>query len=258
MAYYMFMMMGIMAIAELFIHIKEKRFKDLGIAVAVFAFSLGVGIGTGWHTIKSNNEYVAETMRGGHTELSKPGEGESKSSGLSLEYATAWSYGIDETLTMLVPNFMGGSSNYNVGTSSGLYKTLVKAGVPRKDAQGLVSSLPMYWGDQPFTAGPVYIGAIVCFLFLLGCIVVKGPYKWALLVSTLFSVLLSWGYHFMPLTELFFKWFPMYNKFRTVSSILVVAEVAMPLLGFLTLKAIMDGQVAKEKAVKAEDEGEGK
>ena len=109
----------------------------------------------------------------------------------------------------------------------------------------------MYWGDQPFTAGNVYMGAIVCFLFLLGCLIVKGPYKWALLVSTLFSVMLAWGSNFMWLTELFFNHFPLYNKFRAVSSILVVAEIAMPLLGFLALKALVDGSVPKEKARKS-------
>ena len=183
---------------------------------------------------------MKETRRGGHSDL--VAEGEQASKGLDIEYATAWSYGIDETLTLLIPNYMGGSSNYNVGRNSQMYDTLVSAGVNRSYASDLVSALPTYWGEQPFTAGPVYVGAIVCLLFLLGCLIVKGPYKWALLAATLFSVFLSWGHNWMGLTEFFYKYFPFYNKFRTVSSILVVAQVAMPLLGFLALKTISDAR----------------
>ena len=240
MSYYLFMMMGLFCIAELYLHIREKRLKDLGIAVAVFAMALAVGVGTGYSTLKANSEYMKETMRGGHSDL--VAEGEQASKGLDIEYATAWSYGIDETLTLLIPNYMGGSSNYNVGRNSQMYDTLVSAGVNRSYASELVSALPTYWGEQPFTAGPVYVGAIVCLLFLLGCLIVKGPYKWALLAATVFSILLSWGHNFMGFTEFFYKYFPFYNKFRTVSSILVVAEVAMPLLGFLALKTISDAR----------------
>ena len=240
MSYYLFMMMGLFCIAELYLHIKEKRLKDLGIAVAVFALALAVGVGTGYSTLKANSEYMKETMRGGHSDL--VAEGEQGSKGLDIEYAAAWSYGIDETLTLLIPNYMGGSSNYNVGRNSQMYDTLVSAGVNRSYASELVSALPTYWGEQPFTAGPVYVGAIVCLLFLLGCLIVKGPYKWALLAATVFSILLSWGHNFMGFTEFFYKYFPFYNKFRTVSSILVVAEVAMPLLGFLALKTISDAR----------------
>ena len=240
MSYYLFMMMGLFCIAELYLHIKEKRLKDLGIAVAVFALALAVGVGTGYSTLKANSEYMKETMRGGHSDL--VAEGEQASKGLDIEYATAWSYGIDETLTLLIPNYMGGSSNYDVGRYSQMYDTLASAGVNRSYASDLVSALPTYWGEQPFTAGPVYVGAIVCLLFLLGCLIVKGPYKWALLAATLFSVFLSWGHNWMGLTEFFYKYFPFYNKFRTVSSILVVAQVAMPLLGFLALKTISDAR----------------
>lgn len=235
MSYYMFMMMGLFGIAEIVIHAREKRWKDLAVAVVVFAAAIGIGVGTGYSTLKSNSEYVSESTRGGASELSS-GEG---SKGLDIDYATAWSYGIDETLTLLIPNYMGGSSNYSLGTGSKMYKELVSHGVPSRPAKELCSNLPTYWGEQPFTAGAVYVGAIVCFLFLLGCLVVKGPYKWALIAATLFSILLSWGHNFEALTELFFYHFPFYSKFRTVSSILVVAEVAMPLLGFIGLSQIL-------------------
>lgn len=249
MSYYIFMMLGIFAIAELFSHIKERRIADFAVGAVIFALSIGVGVGTGYHTLKSNSEYVSQTMRGGHSELS--GEGKAEKTGLSLEYATAWSYGIDETLTLLIPNYMGGSSSYNVGKDSKAVKRMISAGMDSRNARQIAQGMPTYWGDQPFTAGPVYVGALVCFLFLLGCIIVKGPYKWALIAATLFSVFLSWGHNFMPLTEFFYNHFPMYNKFRTVSSILVVAQITMPLLGFLGLKEIMEHKVDRNELLRA-------
>ncbi len=240
MTYYMFMMIGVCAIAEVYIHAKDKRWKDLGIGIGVLALSLLLVVGTKASWMKNNTEYLAETMRGGHSELTTSNESQTAKSGLDIDYATAWSYDIDETLTLLVPNVKGGSSHYDVGEKSRVYKTMVERGVPKKQAENMCQALPMYWGTQPFTSGPVYVGAIVCFLFVLGLIIVKGPYKWALLISTIFSILLAWGHNFMGLTELFFNYFPMYNKFRAVSSILIVAEIAMPLLGFLALQKIYE------------------
>lgn len=248
MAYYFMMMVCILGIAELYIHVKEKRIKDLILGVAIFAVSIVIGLGTGYSNIKSNSEYVKETMRGGHSELN---EKNSQSKGLDFDYATSWSYGIGETMTLMIPNFNGGSSHYNVGTSSNIYKDMVKQGVPKANAKQFCQSLPSYWGDQPFTEGPVYIGAIICFLFVLGLCIVKGPYKWALLGATIFSIMLSWGRHFEGLTSLFFNYFPMYNKFRAVSSILVVAEVAMPLLGFIAIQQIIDKKVDKQELKKS-------
>lgn len=251
MSYYICMLIGILFCAELYTHIKEKRFLDLGLGILFFAASMGIGLGTGYAKYKSNTEYVQETMRGGHSELVKDNDATNKTSGLDLDYATAWSYGIKESMTFMIPGFMGNSSNYNAGTNSETYKTLVSNGVSRRDAENFSKNVPTYWGDQPFTAGPVYMGAIVCFLFVLGLCIVKGPYKWALLVATLFSVLLSWGHNFMPLTNFFFDYFPMYNKFRAVSSILIVAEITMPLLGFLAIKEIMDKNVDKKKVTRS-------
>ena len=250
MSYYYFLLIGCLLVAELFIHIKEKRIKDLIVATLLFGAAVGVGIGTRYTKAALNQEYVKETMRGGHSELEKEGDERNKTAGLDLDYATSWSYGIAETMTLLIPNFMGASSHYDVGTNSKVYQTLLKNGVPRKSSEEFSKNVPTYWGTQPFTSGPVYAGAIVCFLFVLGLFIVKGPYKWALLAATLFSILLSWGRNFMPLTEFFFNYFPMYNKFRAVSSILVVAEVTMPLLGFLALKTIMDKSVPKEIIIK--------
>ncbi|MDL2309151.1 YfhO family protein, partial [Bacteroidales bacterium OttesenSCG-928-C03] len=250
MAYYFFMLIGCLIIAELYIHIKEKKIVPFFIALALFAASVGVGIGARYTKTQLNREYVKETMRGGHSELAKEEDALHKTSGLDLDYATQWSYGIDETMTLLIPNFKGASSNYDVGTDSKLYKEMVKNGVPRKSAEDFCKNVPTYWGTQPFTSGPVYVGAIIFFLFIFGLLIVKGPYKWALLFATIASVLLSWGHNFMPLTKLFFDYFPMYDKFRAVSSILVVAEITIPLLGFLAIKEIMDHKLSKEFIIK--------
>lgn len=250
MAYYIFMLIGLLWFAELYTHIKEKRLRDFAVATALFIAAVGIGMGTGCANIFANSEYAAETMRGGHSDLGKDGDA-TADSGLDIEYATQWSYGVDESLSFMIPGVMGGSSSINVGKDSKLYKTLVGKGVDRRSAESFCAGVPMYWGEQPFTAGNVYMGAIVCFLFVLGLIIIGGAYKWALLIATLFSAALALGHNCMWLTELFFKYFPLYSKFRAVSSILIVAEIAMPLLGFLAVKALMDGSVTRDKACRA-------
>ena len=243
MSYYICLLIGVLYCAELYIHIKEKRYKDLGIGTAVFAVSFLIGMGIGSADIFTNTEYASQTMRGGHSDLSKASDSENKTKGLDLDYATAWSYGVDETMTLLIPNFMGGASGYSLDKESVMYKELVRHGVPAASAKQFVASAPTYRGEKAFTSGPVYVGAIICMLFIFGLIVVPGPYKWALLIATLFSITLSWGRNFMGLTELFFHYFPMYNKFRAVESILVVAEITIPLLAFLSLKELTEGKI---------------
>ncbi len=244
MSYYICMLIGVLFFAELAIACKSKEWKHFGIATAVFIGSFVIGMGMGSGSIFSNQEYASETMRGGHSDLVKTTDNENKTKGLDLDYATAWSYGIDETMTFLIPNYMGGASGYDLGKDSQLEKDLRKLGVSGRQAKQFCQSAPTYRGEKAFTSGPVYMGAIICFLFLLALLLVDGPYKWALLAATLFSVTLSWGHNLMPWTELFFNYFPAYNKFRAVESILIVAEITMPLLGFLALKTIGDGQVS--------------
>lgn len=248
MSYYMTMVIGAFWVAELAKAWMAKSWKAFVLSTLLFGAAFGIGLGTGTANTFANLEYAQETMRGGHSDLEKVTDGENKTKGLDLDYATAWSYGVQECWTFLIPDYMGGSSNYSLGKDSELCKDMVKKGIPRQSAQQFCQSLPLYWGDQPFTAGPVYMGVIICMLFLLGLFVVRGPYKWALLGITLLSIMLSWGNHFMGLTRFFFEWVPMYNKFRAVSSILVIAEVTMPLLGFLALKQICETKAAALKA----------
>lgn len=250
MAYYIFMMVGLCWFAELYTHIREKRIKDFAVGTLLFAGAVGIGLGTGCSNVFANAEYSSQTMRGGHSELVKDSDDTNKTAGLDLDYATAWSYGKLETFSLLIPGVQGGASGVNVGTDSRVYKSLRDNGISPRDAAEFCKGVPMYWGDQPFTSGNVYVGAIVCFLFVLGLIIVRGPYKWALLAATLFSILLAWGHNCMWFTKLFFNYFPLYNKFRAVSSILIVAEIAMPLLGFLALKKIMDGELTGKIALK--------
>ncbi len=247
MSYYICMMIGIFFFAELAIAWREKEWKHFCIATLVFFASFGVGMGMGSANILANQEYARETMRGGHSDLEKVTDAVNKTEGLDLDYATAWSEGIEETLTFIVPNYMGGASGYNLGDDSQLERDLRHMGVQKKQARQFAHSAPTYWGEKAFTSGPVYLGAIVCMLFVLGLIIVPGPYKWAILVATLFSLLLSWGRNFMWLTELFFNYFPMYNKFRAVESILIVAEITVPLLAFLSLREVVSGRVSGKR-----------
>ena len=243
MTYYMFMLIGVMAFAELYIHITEKRLKNLGVSLGVLVISLLLVFGTKLSWFEMNQSYLKETMRGGHSELTRADDDKEKPAGLDIDYATAWSYGVGETMTLLIPNWEGGASGFNVGAESQLCETMKKNGIPKRSAEQFCQQVPTYHGEKAFTSGPVYVGAIICFLFVLGLLIVKGPYKWALLIATLFSVALAWGRNMMWFTELFFNYFPMYSKFRAVESILVVAEITIPLLAILALQQIIDKKI---------------
>lgn len=246
MTYYIAMLIGVMVIAELYLLIRNKEWRTLGSALAICIVCLLLIVGSKACYLTINNEYVKETMRGGHSELTKQAQ-DKPAEGLDIKYATDWSYGIGETMTLLIPNWEGGASGYNVGKDSQLCKAMRNKGVSKRDAESFCEHVPTYHGEKMFTSGAVYVGAIVCFLFLLGLLIVPGPYKWALLFATLMSIFLAWGKNMMWLTELFFNYFPMYNKFRAVESILVVAEITMPFLGFLGVQQIVEGKVEWSK-----------
>lgn len=202
-------------------------------ASAVLIVAALVGIAANVSNLYHTYAYSKETMRG-KSELVQTGDAAKQtSSGLDRDYITQWSYGIDETLTLLVPNFKGGAS-----AALSQSETAMSKANPMYSS--MYGSLTQYFGTQPMTSGPVYVGAFVLFLFVLGCFIVKGPLKWALIGATFFSIVLSWGKNFMPLTDFFIDYVPLYNKFRAVSSILVIAEFTIPLLAIFALKRLLE------------------
>ena len=208
-----------------------------------------VGIGTNTIKLAPLYEYTQHTMRGG-SELSHPEGGEINNSGLQLDYATAWSYGWEELPNMMIPNFNGGSSAGSVNPDkSEVVKLFRQAG--QGNANEIAKSLPLYWGPQPFTAGPMYMGAITIFLFVLGLFLYKGKEKWWLLAATLVAVFLALGNHMMWFTKLFFDYAPMYSKFRTVSMALIVLQFTLPMLGFITLDRILRQEYTRKEFLNA-------
>jgi len=201
-------------------------------ALAVCAVGAAIGICLNLSNLYHTWLYGQESMRG-KSELVKQNAGNQTSSGLDRDYITQWSYGIDETWTLLVPNTKGGAS-------VPMAQNEIAMKHADNDYLGIYQQIGQYWGEQPMTAGPVYVGAFVLMLFVLGLFIVKGPLKWALLAATILSVLLSWGRNFMPFTDLFLDYVPLYAKFRTVASILVIAEFTIPLLAMLALKKLVD------------------
>lgn len=233
MSYYFLFVMLFMVIAFGVEAYRQHTMPQFLKASAVLVVAGLVGVSINLSNLYHTYTYSKETMRGKSELTQHPSAGSSATGGLDKEYITQWSYGVDETLTLLVPNYKGGAS-VAINQSEA---AMTKAN-PRYSS--LYGSLSQYFGTQPGTSGPVYVGAFVLFLFLLGCFIVKGPMKWALLGATLFSIILSWGKNFMPVTDFFIDYVPMYNKFRAVSSILVIAEFTIPLLAMLALKKIME------------------
>ncbi len=226
--YYLLIILIFIIIAEFISDIREKRIGHFFKASAVLLVAAIFGILTNSTMLYANYDYGKETTRG------KPilaGDESNQTKGLERDYITQWSYGKGETWSLLIPNIKGGASGYIGNQNSALEKadSRFRSNIAQSSA---------YWGDQPGTSGPVYVGAIVVFLFVLGALTVKGKLKWALLIATILSILLSWGKNFMGFTDFFIDHVPGYNKFRAVSMTLVIAEVCMPLLGFLGLAEI--------------------
>ncbi|MDE6872439.1 MAG: 7TM-DISM domain-containing protein [Bacteroidales bacterium] len=230
--------------------VKEERRNEIGRFFAASAMLLvigGVGIATNLNKLIPTYEYTEYTMRGG-SELSGTSESHNDK-GLDLDYATAWSYGIGEMPNLMIPNFNGGASTGELGKDSETYRLLKRAGQPNLNS--VMKSLPLYWGPQPFTAGPMYMGAITVFLFLLGLCLYRGKEKWWLLAATLIAIFLAWGSHFMWFTKLWFSYAPMYNKFRTVSMALVTLQITLPVLGFIVLDKIFRESYPRQKVMAA-------
>ena len=246
MTYYYLFVILFMVIAYLVKAVREKQLtgfmKSTGVVAAAAVIGIAINLSSLYHTW----QYQKESMRG-KSELVKKNAANQTSSGLDRDYITQWSYGIDETLTLLVPNAKGGATVPLSKNATAMAKAdpQIQSMIPQ-----LYDAIPQYFGTQPGTSGPVYVGAFVLFLFILGLFIVRGSMKWALLAATVLSVLLAWGHNFMGFTNFFLDYIPMYAKFRTVASILVIAEFTIPLLAALALKKIVDEPEVLTKQMK--------
>jgi hypothetical protein len=240
-SYYSFLCLLVFIIVEFIFAVREKRLIDFIKRSAILIIPVLLAVGMNFASLATTYEYGKYSIRG-KSDLVLP---DSKvSSGLDKAYATQWSYGIDETLTLLIPELKGGANIPFKRDSKTV--TALRA----NNAGQYAASFTKYWGTQPWTDGPVYIGAFVVFLFVLGLVIIKGPEKWWLLAATLLSIMLAWGKNFMPLTNLFMDYFPGYNKFRAVTMTLVIAEFSMPLLAILALRDIFEGTTSKKDFLK--------
>ena len=246
MTYYYLFIILFMVIAYLVKAVREKQIagfmKSTGVVAAAAVIGIAINLSSLYHTW----QYQKESMRG-KSELVKKDAANQTSSGLDRDYITQWSYGIDETLTLLVPDAKGGATVPLSKNATAMAKAdpQIQSMIPQ-----LYDAIPQYFGTQPGTSGPVYVGAFVLFLFILGLFIVRGSMKWALLAATVLSVLLAWGHNFMGFTNFFLDYIPMYAKFRTVASILVIAEFTIPLLAALALKKMVDEPEVLTKQMK--------
>ncbi len=239
--YYLLLTILLLGSVKLVYAVIEKTLPAFLKATVVLVIAAVIALLPNITNLWATYEYGQYTMRGKSDLSSDLAAGKE---GLSQKYATDWSYGIGESMTLLIPNFKGGGSNGELDTKSDTYKALIDNKIPKGQAVGIIKNLPLYWGDQPFTSGPVYLGAIICFLFILGLFTLKENDKWWLLGAAILSIVLSWGRNFPPVTDFFFAHFPGYNKFRAVSMTLVIAQFVFPVMALLALKNIFSGEIA--------------
>jgi hypothetical protein len=236
--FYIIIAAAIVALFELYRHVAEKEtaafFKKSGLLLCAGALALACNTSLLWPTY----EYSKETMRGGGSELKEKAE-QKKGGGLSKDYAFSWSQGITECFTFIVPGFSGGSSSESLGEDSHSYETLVRKGVSPAQAKRVTERLPTYWGNQPFTAGPIYLGATVVFLFLFGFLISGDKLKWALLAAIILALMLSWGKNFSTLSYFFFDYVPLYNKFRTPSMWVSIIMLLVPVTAVLGINELL-------------------
>lgn len=244
MSYYFAFLMLAMVIGWGVEAYRTKQWKHFGISLTVVLTAAAIGVLINSSNLYHTYTYSKHTMRGGSEVVlpDTPKENKSNPKGLDKEYITQWSYGIDEMLTFIIPNAKGGASGYIGHQAPGMDDL-------SRESRQFVAQQNKYWGDQPFTAGPVYVSILVVALAIFGSIVTKGSMRWALIGVTILTILLSWGHHLMGLSSLFIDYFPLYDKFRTVSSILVVPQFTLPLLAILGLQQILKGpDILKRKS----------
>ena len=246
MTYYFAIMVFCIVIFEFYHQYKEKELKHFFKAIGVLLAASFIAIGVNNTNLYNSYEYSKSTIRG-KSELTF-GDKKDKTAGLDKGYATQWSYGIQETLSLLIPNVKGGAGSPQEAVQ--IVKYVSSGQIKKVDDYYKLEQVDNhhYWGNQPFTAGPVYVGALMMFLFVLGLFIVPGRLKWGLFTATILSIMLSWGHNFAGLTNFFLDYVPLYNKFRVVSSILIVVELCVPLLGILAVKKIIEEpEVLKRK-----------
>ncbi len=252
MTYYFMLLVLVLGVAYLIDTIKKRKVKHFFISTGVLIVAVILGISANATSIMATKEYADWSTRGKSALTINPdGTPKENIEGLDKEYITQYSYGIAESLNLFVPRLFGGSNNEDLGTDSKSYEYLIEQGLPRTRALEFSSALPLYWGNQPGVAAPAYIGAIVFFLFVLGLFLVKGRLKWWLLGGTLLSLFLSWGKNFGLLTDFMIDYFPLYNKFRAVSSIQVILELCAPILAVMALVQVFKPSLGKSKKLAA-------
>ena len=236
MTYYMLILLLIYFIVYLIDSYRKNDLKDYLKYIGVFALAGILSLGLNAPNILTTYDYSKYSTRSqSELTINPDGSEKEKTTGLNYDYITQYSYGIFESLNLVAPRVQGGASSEELGKNSDLYKFLIDNNIPRKQADSFISSVPTYWGNQPILEAPAYVGASVMFLFILALFVVKGPFKWWILISFILSLTLSWGKNFPLLTNLFIDHFPFYNKFRAVSSIQIILEFAVPLLSVIGL-----------------------
>lgn len=236
MTFYLLLLLLIISGYFIFTLIKEKDYKTLSYAIAIFIVAAILAIGANATNLLATSEYAKESTRGKSGLTFNPdGTKMISNNAMSYEYITEYSYGIAESLNLIAPRLFGGSNNENLGSDSNMYEFIISQGVSSAQADEIVKSMPTYWGDQPIVAAPAYIGAIVFFLFIIALFIEKKKIKYIFLIGAILSLLLSWGKNLPLLTDLFIDYFPMYNKFRAVSSIQVLLELCIPILAIMGL-----------------------
>ena len=244
MTYYFMLLVLVLGVVYLVDAIKRKELKHYFLSVGLLLFAVGLGIAANATGLMATKEYADWSTRGkSELTINPDGTVKENTGGLSKEYITQWSYGISESLNLFVPRLFGGASQENLGEDSKSFNYLIDKGLPRSSALDFVSGIPLYWGSQPITSGPAYIGAVVLFLFVLGLFLVRGKHKWWLLFGSLVSLVLSWGKNFSVLTDFMIDYFPLYDKFRAVSSIQIILELCVPILAIIALKKILSNKV---------------
>ena len=228
--YYFVLAAAALFVSELVFAIKNKVCKNFAQRIAVLLGAAILALGANFAPLYYTMQHTSDTTRGGSALAV-----ENERKGLDIDYATAWSYGIGESWNMLIPDFMGGDSGATFSKDGEVSEALKRLGADRRTAEGIAQQLPTYWGEQPYTAGPTYIGAIVIFLALLGLLLADNRNRWWIVAATILAIVMSWGYHAMGFTKFFFNYLPLYNKFRAVSTALVIVEWSAPLLAGMAL-----------------------